>query len=66
MSDAVRVMYTVTVVVDPDMWMNNYGLPPGQTVVEDVESSMQQFIEQSVNDYIVKTGNMGYAVARQQ
>lgn len=65
MSDAVRVMYTVTVVVDPDMWMNNYGLPP-ESVKGDVAISMSSFIEQSVNDYIVKTGNMGYAVARQQ
>lgn len=65
MSDAVRVMYTVTVVVDPDMWMNNYGLPP-EAVKGDVAISMSSFIEQSVNDYIVKTGNMGYAVARQQ
>jgi hypothetical protein len=65
MSDTVRVMYTVTVVVDSGMWMNNYGLP-AETVKGDVASSMVQFIEQSVNDYIVNTGNMGYAVARQQ
>lgn len=65
MSDTVRVMYTVTVVVDSGMWMNNYGLPT-EAVKGDVEGSMQQFIEQSTNEYIVKTGNMGYAVVRQQ
>ena len=66
MGDAVRVKYTVVVEVDPDVWMSNYGLAPGMTVVQDVASSMHSVIEQSVNDYISRTGNSGYAVAMQQ
>jgi hypothetical protein len=66
MGDAVRVKYTVIVAVDPDVWMSNYGLAPGVTVVEDVQDSMQSVVAELVNDYISKTGNSGYAVAMRQ
>jgi len=64
MGDAVRVKYAVVVEIDPDRWMENYGLAPNKTVVEDVDGTMQELIAEAVNEYISRTGNSGYAVVK--
>lgn len=60
MSDAIRLTYTVTVEVDPDVWMLNYGTEPSK-VNEDINDTMTEVIREAVNGWFIRTGNTGYA-----
>ena len=56
MGDSVQVKYTVVVCVDPDVWMNNYGVED----TSDIETYMEEVIVEQTNQFLIRTGNVGY------
>lgn len=58
MSDVVRLTYTVTVEVDPDVWELNYGTAPAETSA-DISDVLREVISEQTNGWFRRTGNTG-------
>jgi hypothetical protein len=62
----IEVTYKVTVQIDGNVWMDNYGEDDPVQVIQDVRGTMRDVVEELASDYISKTGNVGTVKVRAQ